>query len=147
MKAKRLDPDVVVFEWFKAYVLCSNCEVGISHQQLVTSLSHGGKYKDNHISLLINAGLLVRQLADDTSYWFSIPNVGYVLKNLTEGRKELLSFINRRRYKEVLQAELNRRKLRYSQLDMRFHLRDLLGSGKLQSIETTVGPLIRVSRD
>ena len=38
--------------------------------------------------------------------------------------------------------ELEARKLRHSRLGIKFHLRDLLGKGELESKPTTVGPLI-----
>lgn len=75
-----------------------------------TLLSLGGKVKDAHISLLINAGLLVckqlyhsfihslslfvtldtifvsqtRQLIDPDMYWFTIPSIGKLLKALRQ---------------------------------------------------------------
>ncbi|XP_057965027.1 uncharacterized protein LOC131155705 isoform X4 [Malania oleifera] len=110
-------------------------------------LSHGGNVKDEHISLLINAGLLTRQLIDPNMYWFSIPNIGSVLKGLSQGRKELLSFLNRRRYKEMMLAVLEKKRLRFSPLDIRFHLRDLIGSGHLKTIHTPTGLVVRVSKD
>ncbi len=150
---KRLDlkesllPELEVFDWFVAQVIPSCLDVGISHSHLLSLLSQGGSVKDSHVSLLMNAGLLVRQLVDETAYWFSIPNVGFLLKSISSGRKELLSFLSRRRYKEMLQAPLERHALRYSQLGLRFHLRDLLGLGQLHVVPSPSGPLIRVVHD
>jgi serine/threonine-protein kinase 19 len=150
---KRLDlkesllRELEVFDWFVAQVIPSCLDVGISHSHLLSLLSQGGSVKDSHVSLLMNAGLLVRQLVDETAYWFSIPNVGFLLKSISSGRKELLSFLSRRRYKEMLQAPLERHALRYSQLGLRFHLRDLLGLGQLHVVPSPSGPLIRVVHD
>ncbi|XP_031503386.1 uncharacterized protein LOC116266352 isoform X3 [Nymphaea colorata] len=59
-RVKAKDPaDVVVFEWFKMYVITSNLDVGIGHHELCFLLSSAGNVKDDHISLLINAGLVV----------------------------------------------------------------------------------------
>lgn len=146
IEAKHPD-DVAIFGWFRSFVLPSKNQVGISHLELCELLSSGGELKDKHISLLINAGLLTRQLADSNSYWFSIPNVGMLLKSLSQGRKELLSFLNRRKYKEMLLSPLEKRRLRFSQLDMRFHLRDLIGSGHLKIVPTPVGSLVRVAKE
>ncbi|XP_044491581.1 uncharacterized protein LOC123215516 isoform X3 [Mangifera indica] len=135
-------------------------------------LSLGGKVKDEHISLLINAGLLTRQLIDPNMYWFAIPNIGSVLKGLSQcgmwrwcfllfkcqinlfilslsiqGRKELLSLLNRRRYKEMMLAPLEKKRLRFSPLDMRFHLRDLIGSGNLKTSHAPTGLVVRVLKD
>lgn len=146
IEAKHPD-DVVVFSWFRSFVLPSKNQVGISHLELCELLSSGGEVKDKHISLLINAGLLTRQLDDSNSYWFSIPNIGLLLKSLSQGRKELQSFLNRRKYKEMLLSALEKRRLRFSQLDMRFHLRDLIGSGHLKIVQTPVGSLVRISKE
>uniref|UniRef100_A0A452XJ93 Uncharacterized protein n=1 Tax=Aegilops tauschii subsp. strangulata TaxID=200361 RepID=A0A452XJ93_AEGTS len=53
-----------VFEWFEKYVLPSKLDVSIDHLELVSFsqcslLSHGGDARDKHITLLMNAGLLV----------------------------------------------------------------------------------------
>ncbi|KAJ9543371.1 hypothetical protein OSB04_023078 [Centaurea solstitialis] len=136
-----------VFEWFKVHVIHSKPEPCIGHQELCSLLSIGGKVKDEDISLLINAGLLTRQLIDPDMYWFAIPNIGSVLKGLTQGRKELLSLLNRKKYKEMMLAVLEKKRLRLSPLDIRFHLRDLLGSDHLKTVHTPSGLVIRVVKD
>ncbi|MED6108005.1 hypothetical protein PIB30_019408 [Stylosanthes scabra] len=110
-------------------------------------LSLGGKVKDSHISILINAGVIIRQLIDPNMYWFAIPNIGTLLKGLAQGRNELISLLSRRRYKEMMLATLEKKRLRMSPLDMRFHLRDLIGSGHLRTDHTPSGLIIRVSKD
>ncbi|XP_019433034.1 PREDICTED: serine/threonine-protein kinase 19 isoform X2 [Lupinus angustifolius] len=110
-----------VFQWFKTHVLDSKLETGIEHQELCSLLSLGGKVKDSHISILINAGII--------------------------GRKEIISLLNRQRYKEMMLASLEKKRLRMSSLDMRFHLRDLIGSGHLRTDQTPSGLVIRVSKD
>ncbi|KAL1329850.1 hypothetical protein HN51_047042 [Arachis hypogaea] len=136
-----------VFGWFKNYVLDLKLETGIEHQELCSLLSLGGKVKDSHITLLINAGVIIRQLIDPNMYWFAIPNVGTLLKGLAQGRNELISLLSRRRYKEMMLATLEKKRLRMSPLDMRFHLRDLIGSGHLRTDHTPTGLIIRVSKD
>lgn len=103
--------------------------------------------KDSHISLLINAGILTRQLIDTNMYWFAIPNIGSLLKGLSQGRKEIISLLSRRRYKEMMLASLEKKRLRFSLLDMRFHLRDLIGSGHLRTDQTPTGLIVRVPKD
>nr|GLL42713.1 serine/threonine-protein kinase 19 isoform X3 [Ipomoea trifida] len=80
-------------------------------------------------------------------YWFAIPNVGPVLKGLSQGRKELLSLLNRRKFKEMMMATLEKKRLRLSPLDMRFHLRDLIGSGHLRTVEAPSGLIVKVAKD
>ncbi|CAN1245108.1 Serine/threonine-protein kinase 19 [Linum grandiflorum] len=139
--------DTEVFEWFRTHVIDCKLEPSIDHQELWSLLSNGGKVKDAHISLLINAGFLTRQLIDPNRYWFTIPSIGVILKGISQGRKELLSLLNRRRYKEMMLALLEKKRLRMSPLDIRFHLRDLIGSGHLKTVSTPSGLVVRVSKD
>ncbi|KAJ0254143.1 Serine/Threonine-kinase [Hirschfeldia incana] len=149
--AKRMEDknqsDSEIFKWFKEHVLDSKIEPNISHDELGTLLSLGGKVEDAHITLLINAGLLTRQLIDPNMYWFSIPSIGKLCKALLQGRKELLSLLKRRRHKEMFLAVLEKKRLRYSPLDMRFHIRDLIGSRHLKTFQTTSGLVVRISTD
>lgn len=64
-----------------------------------------------------------------------------------QGRQELLSFLKRRRYKEMMMATLEKKSLRFSPLDMRFHLRDLIGSGCLKTSQTPSGLVVQVAKD
>ncbi|OMP03058.1 Serine-threonine protein kinase 19 [Corchorus capsularis] len=144
---ERKQGDFEVFKWFREHVIESKLESSIEHQELCSLLSLGGRVRDQHISLLINAGLLTRQLIDPSMYWFAIPNIGSILKGLSQGRKEVLSLLNRRRYKEMMLAPLEKMRLRFSPLDMRFHLRDLIGSGLLKTAHTPTGIVIRISKD
>ncbi|XP_037480661.1 serine/threonine-protein kinase 19 homolog isoform X2 [Triticum dicoccoides] len=136
-----------VFDWFEKYVLRSKLDVSIDHLELCSLLSHGGDARDKHITLLMNAGLLTRQLIDPNMFWFSIPSIGPILKGLSQGRKEVLSLLNRRKYKEMLLSSLEKTRLRLSPLDVRFHLRDLIGSGHIKTVQTPTGLLARVSTD
>ena len=144
---KHTEQEIAVFDWFVHHVLPSHADASITHLKLVELLSEGGEVEDRHISLLMNAGLLTRQLVDSTAYWLAIPNVGFLLKNLANGRKEIVSFLSRRKYREMLQVPLERRRLQYSVLGMRFHMRDLLGLGQIHSVPSPSGPIIRLSRD
>ncbi|KAM5563455.1 hypothetical protein ABKV19_018199 [Rosa sericea] len=112
-----------VFNWFRSHVIDFKLEPSIEHQELT------------------------RQLIDPNIYWFAIPNIGSVLKGLSQGRKEVLSLLNRRRYKEMMLAPLEKKRLRFSSLDMRFHLRDLIGSGHLKTVQIPTGIVVRVSKD
>jgi len=112
-----------VFEWFERYVVPSKLDVSINQLELCSLLSRGGDVTDKHITLLMNAGLLTRQLIDPNIYWFAIPRIGPILKGLSQGRKEILSLLNRKKYKEMLLSSLEKTKLRLSPLDTRFLLR------------------------
>ncbi|AEC07017.1 Serine-threonine protein kinase 19 [Arabidopsis suecica] len=139
--------DLEIFKLFKMHVLDSKLEPSIGHHELLSLLSLGGKVKDAHITLLINAGLLTRQLIDPDMYWFAIPSTGKLWKGLSQGRNELLSLIKRKRHKEMFLAELEKKRLRFSPLDVRFHVRDLIGSGHLKTVQTTSGLIVRILKD
>lgn len=136
-----------VFEWFERYVVHSKLDVSIDHLELCSLLSYGGAVTDKHITLLMNAGLLTRQLIDPNMYWFAIPSIGPILKGLSQGRKEILSLLGRRKYKEMPLSSLVETRLRLSSLDVRFHLRDLIGSGHIKTVQTPTGLLARISKD
>ncbi|TVU07817.1 hypothetical protein EJB05_41186 [Eragrostis curvula] len=136
-----------VFEWFERDVVQTKLDVSINQQELFSLLSRGGDVTDKHITLLMNAGLLTRQLIDPNIYWFAIPSIGPILKGLSQGRKEILSLLSRKKYKEMLLSSLEKTKLRFSPLDTRFLIRDLIGSGHIKTVQTPTGLLARISRD
>ncbi|KAK4742504.1 hypothetical protein SAY87_000505 [Trapa incisa] len=146
MEEKKL-LNLEAFDWFKTHVIDTRLEPNISHDDLCSLLSLGGRVKEEHVTLLINGGVIVRQLIDPGMYWFAIPSIGSVLKGLSQGRKELLGILSRKRYKEEMMATLEKKRLRLSPLDIRFHLRDLIGSGHLKTVSTPSGLVVRVSKD
>ena len=78
---------------------------------------------------LVNCGLLVvRDIGKAASWWFAIPSVGPFVKQLAKGRNSLLQMIKRAKHQELLQSELEARKLSTSKLGMKYHLHDILGS-------------------
>lgn len=62
------------------------------------------------------------------------------------GRAEMLSWLQRRRPPELLESELEKRKLQRSILGVRWHVADMLGSGALLQRDTAVGPLLIAAR-
>ena len=52
--------------------------------------------------------------------------------------------LGRRRYPEMFARELDKRRLLQSCLGIRWHVRDLVGSGTLARSETTSGVLLRI---
>ena len=66
---------------------------------------------------------------------------------LIQGRKELISLLKRTKYKEMMMTSLQKKRLRFSSLDMRFHIRDLIGSGYLRTVQSPTGLLVQLSKD
>ncbi|CAL0299669.1 unnamed protein product [Lupinus luteus] len=83
---------------------------------------------------------------DPNTYWYAIPSIGSLLKGLAQGRNDIISFLSRRRYKEMTLAHLEKKHVQMSPLDMRFHLHDLIGSGHLGTDQAPTGLIIRVSK-
>ncbi|XWS76241.1 hypothetical protein CRYUN_Cryun01aG0158400 [Craigia yunnanensis] len=139
---ERKQGDLEVLNWFTVHVIESKLEPSIEHQELCSLLSL--RVKDEHISLLINAGLLTRQLIDqwdvNICLLYSIPSKFIAFKCFDS--PGLLAPMTVRRYKEMLLAPLEKKRLRLSPLDMRFHLRDLIGSGNLKTAHTPTGIVV-----
>lgn len=62
------------------------------------------------------------------------------------GRAEIQSWLQRRRPHELLESELEKRKLQRSVLGVRWHVADMVGSGALLRRDTAVGPLLIAGR-
>lgn len=137
-----------VFPWFNSRVLARCSDNSITHHDVLRMLSADRKHKrrdeatDQHISLLLNCGLLTRHMTQKDTYWFALAGIGPLIKSVVKGRKDLLSMLSRRRHPEIFIKELEQKKLSQSLLDSRFHIRDLIGLGSISKVETTSGPLI-----
>ncbi|KAL0033609.1 hypothetical protein WJX79_007484 [Trebouxia sp. C0005] len=139
-----------VFSWFRERVLARCPDNSITHHDVLRQLSADRKHKrrdevtEQHISLLLNCGLLTRHLTQKDTYWFALAGIGPLIKSLVKGRKDLLGMLSRRRYPEMFVKELEQKKLSQSLLDSRFHIRDLIGLGSIAKVDTTSGPLLRI---
>lgn len=109
---------------------------------------------EEHIALLMQASCLTRYVSSigmtqnsyaGTSYMFSCPGSGEALSSIVAGRKELVRIIQRKKFPEMLESQLIKVKLKASVMNVIWHVKDLVGSGVLMKIETTVGPLYRLN--
>ncbi|XP_071496385.1 inactive serine/threonine-protein kinase 19-like [Diadema antillarum] len=102
---------------------------------------HG--FKDQEIGQLVNAGLLTAR--DVGSWWLSIPGAGVFMKNFSKGREAVLRAIRKSRYREILQKELEGRKLQaVKKLGMMYLIHDIIGAELVRTIKTTSGTLLRL---
>ncbi|PSC67391.1 Serine threonine-kinase 19 [Micractinium conductrix] len=161
----------IVFEWFARRVLPVCTDTMVTHGDLVALLSGarvgagsarssgpaaaaaaratgagGGGVTEAHVSLLLNRGFLTRHTASADSYLFSMPSAGAAVRSVAAGRQEILSLLQRRRHPEVLESELEKKKLQRSVLGVRWHVADMAGGGVLLRLPTAVGPLLRVAK-
>ena len=102
------------------------------------------------VSFLVNAGFMRRSQHD--SLLFSLPGIGHLVSSLSAARKAVLASIERKRYPEILEKELKKKKLLAAQKKgcpvgcVDYVLRDLIGSGKIVTVPTTSGRLLRLGR-
>ncbi|GAB5357629.1 hypothetical protein AAMO2058_000390300 [Amorphochlora amoebiformis] len=106
--------------------------------KVIKSLDH-----DKALSGLMQVGVIIRK--DAQTFHFSIPDVGPLIIDIRNGRKEIKRLINRRRYKEILLKELENVKLRKTRMPPSYHIRDMHGLSMLEFTNTSVGTLVRVS--
>lgn len=107
------------------------------------------------MSILLREGLLTRAFSGaggggggpaSASYLFALPHAGAAVRSVAEGGAELLGVLRRRAQRQIPERELMKRTLRRSVLGLRWHLRHLLGSGALERVESTVGPILRLPK-
>lgn len=79
------------------------------------------------------------------TYAFKVPGSGRVVSSMVAGRNELVSRIKRKRHHEMLASKVRQEvKLRKTVLPIEWHVADLVGSGLVHVVDTTVGPLLRL---
>lgn len=96
----------------------------------------------DYATVFVRGGLLT--VRDDTSFWFSLPSVGYFLKVRSKGSDELVGILRRAPYSEMLLAKLEIRRLRSSTLPAIFHIRDVIGNNVAETTSTTLGTLVKL---
>jgi hypothetical protein len=145
----------VLLQLFLAHVLpaCSK-SLSITQEELLElcytphrASFRQGMRAEQAISALLHFGLLV--FRSSSSFYFAAPGAARLLSALRAGRKELVTLVKKRQYKEMpLRDALALQKLKTSPCQPSFHLRDMLGSERLlQMQETTMGPLLKIASD
>jgi hypothetical protein len=115
--------------------------VSISHTDLLTA-----GITDHDIKMLIEHGFLTIDYSiREEGYAISVPGVGNFIRNLRGGRREMLRVLKRQRYKEMLEKNLQVKRLRESILSYGFHLHELVGSGRVEVFQTPAGRGLRIT--
>ncbi len=83
-------------------------------------------------------------MKDANSYYFNIPNSGNFWTSCLKGRKEVLSLIQRHKFKELPLTELEGKKVHSSNLGIAFHIKDLIGLELIETLPSRNGTLIRL---
>uniref|UniRef100_A0A7S4DYL1 Uncharacterized protein n=1 Tax=Lotharella globosa TaxID=91324 RepID=A0A7S4DYL1_9EUKA len=97
------------------------------------------------ISNLIRIGVLTRKGLSD--YHVAIPAIGTFVVDIKKARKEIISIVKKRMYREILQKELEKKSLKTSRMSLRYHLMDLEGLQLLDFVETNMGTLVRIPKE
>eukprot|EP01126_Amoeba_proteus_P045523 TRINITY_DN50_c0_g1_i14.p1 TRINITY_DN50_c0_g1~~TRINITY_DN50_c0_g1_i14.p1 ORF type:complete len:159 (-),score=37.53 TRINITY_DN50_c0_g1_i14:303-779(-) len=113
-------------------------ETGI--QKIILKEILGDVMETNDISELVQLGFLIRKNLD--FYLFSVPSAGKVLSTLKGCRKEIVGILKRQRFKEMLEDDLVKRKLKNTPFGVEFYLDDMIGLNFLSRKETPSGRLI-----
>lgn len=99
--------------------------------------------KEEEISELFKASVLT--VRDVGSWWISIPGAGEFMKCFLRGRKAVMLMIRKSKYGEVLQQELQSRKLpKAAKLGVLYHIHDIIGADLVHCVNTTSGTLLRL---
>ncbi|KAK6481769.1 serine/threonine-protein kinase 19-like [Huso huso] len=101
-------------------------------------------FRDQEITQLVKSGVLT--VRDAGSWWLAIPNSGRFTKFFIQGRKAVLGMIKKSKYKEVLQTDLECRKMTsHVKLGIQYHIHDIIGAELVECVPTTSGILLRLT--
>nr|XP_041568739.1 serine/threonine-protein kinase 19 isoform X3 [Taeniopygia guttata] len=101
-------------------------------------------FGDSDVTQLVAVGLLT--VRDVGSWWVAVPGIGRFVRALLRGRRALLSLFRRARLRQLPQGALGGGKTPPgAALGVPFLLHDLLGEGRLVSVPTPAGPLLRLA--
>ncbi|XP_077980375.1 winged helix repair factor 1-like [Glandiceps talaboti] len=128
-----------VVERFLDTAIDKCCDVSLSKATMIDEF----EFTDEEITLLVNASVLT--VRDIGSWWLAIPGAGIFMKTFVKGRQALLRAIRKAKYQEILQQDLEGRKLTaVSKLGMSYHMMDIIGAEFVTRIQTTSGWLLRL---
>ncbi|GCB64295.1 hypothetical protein scyTo_0014750 [Scyliorhinus torazame] len=125
---------------FLETVLNSCTDIGFNEDKMLKEFS----FCDQEITQLVNAGLLT--VRDFGCWWLAIPGAGRFVKYFVKGRKAVLGMIRKSKYNEVLQSDLETRKVTSTvKLGIQYHVHDIIGAELVKCIPTTTGTLLRLN--
>ncbi|KAG9325202.1 hypothetical protein KVV02_002056 [Mortierella alpina] len=86
------------------------------------------------------------RVSDDVAYRFAIRQGGLFVTHFLKGRLEILRMIKRQIFGDMLTSAVVAKPLRGSFLPHEFHIHDLVGSGRVQSMTTSSGQLLKLTQ-
>lgn len=130
--------DRCLIERFLSTVVTQLSDVSFSREKMTSF-----HFTDADITHLVKACVLT--VRDVNSWWLSIPRAGVFVKTLLYGRRALEAMFRRCKYREILRSDLEMKKLpKAAKLGMQYHIHDLIGADRLESVRTTSGSLLRL---
>uniref|UniRef100_H3ASJ5 Serine/threonine kinase 19 n=1 Tax=Latimeria chalumnae TaxID=7897 RepID=H3ASJ5_LATCH len=130
----------VVTQKFLETVLMSCSDISFNKEKMLKEFL----FRDKEITQLMNAGVIT--VRDAGSWWLAIPGAGRFVKYFIKGRKHVLGMIKKTKYKEVLQSDLETRKMVSAvKLGIQYHVHDIIGAELVTCIPTTSGTLLRLA--
>jgi hypothetical protein len=100
---------------------------------------------DTVISTLMQRGLIYARSAD--SYWLAFPGSGTLIAEIVAARKEITGIIKQNKYHEMLLGKLlGKVRLKSSERGVKFHVEEMIGANKLQTLQTTMGTLVKLHK-
>ncbi|KAJ3086690.1 Serine/threonine-protein kinase 19 [Quaeritorhiza haematococci] len=116
-----------LFDRFYTYMMNGNYElIEIERSDLRKDIPA----TDDEIDQLVCSGFLT--LKDATSLWISVRNAGLYWNSFSKGRNEIMNALKRKQYGEILEKQLEDKKLRNCVLDSRLIIQEMLGSGVVE---------------
>eukprot|EP00814_Leptocylindrus_danicus_P020255 CAMPEP_0116016898 /NCGR_PEP_ID=MMETSP0321-20121206/7740_1 /TAXON_ID=163516 /ORGANISM="Leptocylindrus danicus var. danicus, Strain B650" /LENGTH=318 /DNA_ID=CAMNT_0003487015 /DNA_START=845 /DNA_END=1801 /DNA_ORIENTATION=+ len=137
------------------FMLKNHCRSSIRYEDLLTSIREWKELERDSVACtakeaidcFLSIGILKERRENriaSKSYWFSIPNIDSLIASLIAGRKEIMTRVQRKMYKEISRGVLERSNLRSSVLPVPFHVKDLLCKGQLRVKNTPSGEFIQL---
>ncbi|TPX35094.1 hypothetical protein SmJEL517_g02520 [Synchytrium microbalum] len=99
---------------------------------------------DDDITELLKAGFLTHKSVDE--YYISARSIGVYWGSYIRGRQELLLWLKRKQFRQVLQSLLEQKTLKQCLLPSKLILADLLGCGFVELVVTPMGNMIKLTR-
>ncbi|CAN8063911.1 unnamed protein product [Agarophyton chilense] len=103
-----------------------------------------GDVTDDAVDELVRSGYLTCQ--DEYSFNFAFPGMGEFMRNRRSGANEIVSILRKAPYKEMGLTKLELRTLKKTCFTARWHVRDVVGSGQADCVDTSVGALVRLQQ-
>jgi serine/threonine-protein kinase 19 len=110
----------------------------ITHSLLTQTL----KCDNSDLALLMKLGLFLSKSVSEL--YFNVPESGRFVMSVKNGRIELQSILGRKKYKEMMLHTLRERRLKKSHLSIDWHIKELMGLGLVQLIQTSNGIMVQL---